>query len=350
MEKQTYYKKDSKGKIRQWSIWTDGGDLLQEAGLVDGKLVPHTKTCKIKNKGKSNETTPENQAIAEMGSSILSKRDEGYFPTIKEAEEEEVILPMLAKSYDDHAKKIDWENDDVYIQPKLDGMRCLKNPNKMISRENKIIDTVPHIMEDITHIADYLDGELYAHGLSFQENMKLVKKAQPESINIKYHVYDMVLPNLSFSERYTLLETLVQNVSHTELVPTFKVESEEEVKKYHAQFLSEGYEGSIIRWGDAPYKVNGRSANLLKYKDFHDIVCRIVDIEPAEQRPEWGVPVLEHNGETFRAGMKYSHEEREDFLTNKKKYIGKPAEIRFFEYTDAGIPRFPVMVGIRLDK
>ena len=48
--------------------------------------------------------------------------------------------------------------------------------------------------------------------------------------------------------------------------------------------------------------------------------------------------------------MKYSHEEREDFLTNKKKYIGKPAEIRFFEYTDAGIPRFPVMVGIRLDK
>ena len=29
---------------------------------------------------------------------------------------------------------------------------------------------------------------------------------------------------------------------------------------------------------------------------------------------------------------------------------GKTAEIRFFEYTDDGLPRFPVCVGIRLDK
>ncbi len=30
--------------------------------------------------------------------------------------------------------------------------------------------------------------------------------------------------------------------------------------------------------------------------------------------------------------------------------MGKTAEIRFFEYTEDGIPRFPVAVGIRLDK
>ena len=30
--------------------------------------------------------------------------------------------------------------------------------------------------------------------------------------------------------------------------------------------------------------------------------------------------------------------------------IGKMAEIRFFEYSDEGVPRFPVMVGIRQDK
>ena len=49
-------------------------------------------------------------------------------------------------------------------------------------------------------------------------------------------------------------------------------------------------------------------------------------------------------------GMKFSHAEREEILINKENYIGKTAEIRFFEYTEDGIPRFPVAVGIRLDK
>jgi hypothetical protein len=48
--------------------------------------------------------------------------------------------------------------------------------------------------------------------------------------------------------------------------------------------------------------------------------------------------------------MKFSHAEREEILINKENYIGKKAEIRFFEYTDGGIPRFPVCVGFRLDK
>ena len=99
-----------------------------------------------------------------------------------------------------------------------------------------------------------------------------------------------------------------------------------------------------------PYKVNGRSSNLLKYKDFQDIDAVIVDITPAEQRPEWGIPTLEYNGKRFRAGLKYSHEDRKEFLINKDNYIGKIANIRFFEYTDEGLPRFPVMVGIHTDR
>ena len=45
-----------------------------------------------------------------------------------------------------------------------------------------------------------------------------------------------------------------------------------------------------------------------------------------------------------------SHEERRELLVNKEDYIGKTAEIRYFEETDGGLPRFPVYVGIRLDK
>ena len=145
--------------------------------------------------------------------------------------------------------------------------------------------------------------------------------------------------------------------NNIKLVDTIQIKSEENLKEIHIINLKNGFEGSIIRFGDAPYKCNGRSSNLLKYKDFQDIDAEIVDIVPAEQRPEWGVPVLKYTNQkvsgvntyTFRAGLRYSHEDRKEFLTNKEKYIGKIANIRFFEYTDDGLPRFPVMVGIRAD-
>jgi len=35
---------------------------------------------------------------------------------------------------------------------------------------------------------------------------------------------------------------------------------------------------------------------------------------------------------------------------NKEEYIGKKAEVRYFETTDDGSLRFPVFCGIRLDK
>ena len=75
----TLYKKDSKSKIRIWKIWTNNNELIQESGLIDGNLVKHSKVCKSKNIGKSNETTPYGQALLEMESSYKSKLTEGYY-------------------------------------------------------------------------------------------------------------------------------------------------------------------------------------------------------------------------------------------------------------------------------
>src|SRR6478609_6047858 len=108
MEK-VLYKNDSKGKKRIWKIYTKGAELIQEAGLLDGKLVKNAKFCTGKNIGRSNETTPEDQALLELESTWLSKKDEGYFETISEVDSIKVILPMLAKSYGDEKKKVDWK-------------------------------------------------------------------------------------------------------------------------------------------------------------------------------------------------------------------------------------------------
>lgn len=343
------YKLDSKGKVRILTVSTDKGKLMQESGLLDGKRVTHISTSKPKNVGRSNETNATEQAVLEAESKLKKKLDEGYFETIKEAENEVVVLPMLAKSYGDEQHKIDWST--AYVQPKLDGQRCLKNDVQMISRQGKQIKTLPHIEKTFPHIDDYFDGELYSHGDNFQENMKMIKKNGENTINVKYHVYDMVL-NSPFSERYALLKVLVEveKDPNVILVPTYKVTSFDEVVAWHKRFIEDGYEGTMVRWGDDGYKTNGRSSNLLKYKDFLDVACKVVDVLPSDKRPEQGVLQCEINGKMFGCGMRFGHDERSEILTNKQDYIGQMAEIRFFEYSDDGIPRFPVCVGFRLDK
>lgn len=358
----TIYKTDTSGKLRFLTASTESSDLIQTSGVVDtDKPVTHRKTCSRKNIGRSNETSPEDQAILEMNSLISGKLTEGYFKTINEAQNEVVILPMLAKSYDDEKHKIDWTKP-VYIQPKFDGMRCLAfvtgGEVLLMSRQGKTIETVQHIVKELSKFPDGVyDGELYAVS-SFQENMRLIKKYRKgETEKVLYHIYDMVSDN-GFSERSMAISKIVNNFNSIVKVETVEIANESLINFHHSKFLAEGYEGSIIRHSNDGYKVNGRSSNLLKYKDFKDLALPIMDIVPGDANPLHGYPIFYWKGseghhlgdDILGAGIKYSHKEREEFLINKHNYIGKTAELRFFEYSDSGVPRFPVMIGIREDK
>jgi len=358
------YKKDSKGKIRILHVYTEGNDVIQNSGVYDSQnMVTHVHTCEGKNIGRSNETTPEEQANLEAASKIDTKMTTGYFNTIQEAEDEVVILPMLAKDYKKEYKKVTFP---CYGQPKLDGMRALYNKKTgFISRKGKLIETMNHIDESVPNVSmifnnEFIDGELYAHGYTFQENMKATKKIRATSIDgapatseIQYHVYDMVLPG-PFIKRYNMLVQLVTDIDNIHIVPTAVIHNDEQLKEYHQKNIADGYEGTIIRHGDSGYGINKRDSQLLKYKDFIDEAYEVVDIVPSDKNPEQGVVHCSIGGGydnvTFGCGMKFSHKERENMLINKTDYIGKTAEIRFFEYTDDGLPRFPVCVGFRLDK
>jgi DNA ligase-1 len=353
------YKLDSKQKERVLHVYTQGATLVQESGLVDGAKVKHEKVCTGKNIGKSNATTPEEQAVLQAESKVAEKLTEGYFYTLEEAKSTEVILPMLADDYKEKGKKVDWLQ--AYVQPKLDGMRCLiivKNGQvRLLSRAGKDIITMQHIIDAIkpmiTATSNYiLDGELYAHGLNFQENMRLLKKVRPgETEKICYNIYDIVSVK-PFIERFSFAKLVVEkcNSNLVKLVETIQISGEHDLMVDHVKFLAAGYEGTMIRHGNSGYESNKRSSSLLKYKDFKDISLPIVDITPNEANPLHGTPVFELGGKQFKAGLKMSHAEREEFLTNRTNYIGKMGELRFFEYSEEGIPRFPVMVGFREDK
>lgn len=341
------YKRDSKQKLRVLEIYSEGNKVVQKHGLVDGQLVVNESVCIPKNVGKANETTAEEQAELEAKSKIKKKLDEGYVSSIDHANSNKVLLPMLAKDYKKEMKKVEFP---FHVQPKLDGMRALNSEKGLISRKGIDIITLSHISKISIPEGVVLDGELYAHGLPFQENMKLIKKERPESVNVKYHVYDIV-SDKPFTERFDeLIGFLKSNETNFELVPTYKVNNEKELKEYHLKFLSEGYEGTIIRHGESGYEIDKRSSSLLKYKDFIDEACEIIDVKPSEKRPDQAIFICELNGKQFGCGMKFSHSEREEILEKKEEYIGKTAEIRFFEYSNDGVPRFPVCVGIRLDK
>lgn len=352
---QKLYKLDSKQKERVLHIWTLNGDLNQESGLLEGAKVLHTKTCTPKNVGKTNETTASEQAILQARSKMEEKLTEGYFLTIEEAKNIKVVLPMLAEDYKKHSSKIKWV-DQVFVQPKFDGMRChivVENSNiKLMSRAGKEITTMQHIIDVIKPIVNpnsnfILDGELYLHGVGFQENMRLIKKIRPgETEKVCFHLYDIVSTK-PYIDRFNFAKLVVSkiNSSNVVLVPTTQIGSEVDLLIEHKKNLAEGYEGSMIRHTNSEYESNKRSTSLLKYKDFQDTVLPIIDITPNDANPLHGTPWFGLNNEKFKAGCKLSHDEREDLLTNKDKYIGLQARLRYFEESETGVPRFPVFVG-----
>ena len=352
----TVYKKDTKGKIRFLKIFTEGDELSQESGLIDGNPILHTKVCKPKNVGKTNETSGAQQARKELVAKVNSKLE-----TEQDAIDNKVILPMLAKEYGKEAHKINWETDDVFIQPKLDGMRCLAiikgGTVRLISRKGKTLDTLDHLKLPLETLPDMiLDGEIYAHGKSFQENMKLVKKyTKGETEELVFHVYDQVDESRDFDTRFDEVYKLIKFLPGITVVGTSKLKGAEFLAGVQQEFLKLGYEGTMVRWGNEGYKVNGRSSNLLKFKEFHDVDAEIIDVEAAEQRPDWGVPVLRYTNVDgtkviFRAGVRMSHSDRIDMLTNKEDYIGRIANVRYFEMTDEGSFRFPIMIGVHEDR
>lgn len=84
-------------------------------------------------------------------------------------------------------------------------------------------------------------------------------------------------------------------------------------------------------------------------KVFQDAEFKVVDvIEGVGKMAGCAVFVCKTVQEkTFNTAMKATMEERRKMYTERKKYIGKQLTVRFFEWTDDQIPRFPLGVCFR---
>jgi DNA ligase-1 len=134
-------------------------------------------------------------------------------------------------------------------------------------------------------------------------------------------------------------------------VPALLVDSYNYARVQHEEFLSLGYEGSIIRNGDGIYK-HGRSYDLMKFKDFSDTEATIIGYEAGKGKFTGLVGkflMVDDDGNEFGCpiGKGYNYSDRRYILDNIHDYIGKVATFTYFERTKAGSYRHPLYKTLR---
>jgi DNA ligase-1 len=280
--------------------------------------------------------------------------------------------PMLAYPVSD--KQINYD-DKVFIQPKLDGVRCViqfephNNQHnggvvKAYSRTGKEWKNIDHILFNLRPWFQLnpnviLDGELYNHDLKddFEKIISLVRKQKPTDIDalesadmVQFHCYDIIDETKTFDERNTFIEQVVPRNHCIKHVPTNLVFRDDDAKVYHRRNLNNGYEGSILRTNDV-YKC-GRSWSLRKFKDFHDTEATIIGYVDGKGKRTGTLGkfiMQDDEGVEFGCppGKGYTYKDLANMLDNIGDYIGQRATFTFFERTKAGSYRHPLFKCIR---
>ena len=300
------------------------------------------------------------------------------------------VLPKVSKYF-----KFD---EGVYIQTKLDGWRCLvrfqvvqneirciltSNSGKQYKWFEKLRkELINFVSGKMDSILDGLDGELYCHriigtdgeGLDDKSRFQAISKIcsiarnEPHEFDdqISMVLFDLVDVSGKYDqdERFERLEKLFQNkplnTEHIQLCKTKTIYYMEEIIDYHDEIAQQGYEGVILRTRTLKYLKGKRSLEMRKYKNFIDREYPIIDVEKDDGVDnEYFVWVLadftivdSSTGlpKRFKAKPKGSREDREFWYENYLEYLGKPMTVKFQDYTEDGIPRFPVAIGIRDDQ
>jgi len=271
-----------------------------------------------------------------------------------------MINPMLAHKY--NPDKADYP---AYIQPKLDGVRCIFTKDGAYSRTGKEFKNVDHIKKNLTSVFNkypnlILDGELYNHGLKddFEKIISLVRKTKPTQEHreeaaqlVQYHIYDVAsFPHATYDWRMGFItrltdSSIVRTSPHLVIIDTKVALDLDEAMSLHNYNLRSGYEGSIYRSIDGIYK-NTRSWDLMKFKDFHDDEAVIVgyEIGKGKRQGTLGKFIMQDDeGIQFGCppGKGYSYKDLAGMLDNINDYIGQRATFTYFQRTQAGSYRHP---------
>jgi len=272
-------------------------------------------------------------------------------------------------------------NDKVFMQPKLDGVRCiiqyenrpLKNVDDLsgqltenvvvaYSRTGKEWKNIDHILFNLKpwfalNPNVILDGELYNHDLKddFEKIISLVRKTKPTDIDmlesanlVQFHCYDIIDETKTFEERKTFITQAVPRNHCIHHVSTLYCASDYDAKEMHKVNLECGFEGSILRTNDV-YKC-GRSWNLRKFKDFHDAEATLLAWVEGKGKRKGTVGkfmAVDADGNEFGMPVMDKFDYLQKNFRKMRNWVGKTATFTYFERTKAGSYRHPLFKCIR---
>ena len=266
-----------------------------------------------------------------------------------------MIKPMLAHKVGN--KDIDWSAKN-FIQPKLDGVRCIFTKDGAYSRTGKEFKNLAHVKYDLTDFFRkypdaILDGELYNHALKndFEKIISLVRKQKPTEDDrrdaqhlVQFHVYDTILDGVTYEDRYNWLTINLPICRTMTLIANTTVDTMAEAKMLHDIHLAQGYEGSMLRTNG--FYEQKRSYNLQKFKDFHDTEATITGYEEGKGKRQGTLGkfiMTDDEGNEFGCppGKGFTYKDLKLILDNIHDYIGQRATFTYFQRTQAGSYRHP---------
>ena len=362
--------------------------LITESGELGGHLKSNQKILSnIKLSSKKGITSLEKYAEEQAKKLFNNKKKEGYIEynnnnnnnneneinnaeTQKKIEEENEnsinkkitirkYYPMLAHRYNEKKGDIKFP---CFVQPKLDGVRCVVVGNKLYSRNGNRFPVLPHIENELKLYNKnnlILDGELFTDDINFEKIVGLVKKYkkseedEKNSLKIYLNVFDYIDSKLPFNKRLINLNQFFEknkNMKYIKQVKTEECAQEKNIEEFLEKYTKEKYEGLIIRNKSGLYEENTRSVHLQKLKKFIDEEFEIIDYTTPDQGKEVGCVIWicrTKEGKQFSVRPSGNYQERKKLYREAKKYIGKMLTVRYQELTNGHVPRFPVGVTIR---
>lgn len=394
--------KENQVKIKD-VYFTDGDSIDNiiaeawvETGISNGKITRSVPTYfdENVNKGKANQRNPFQQALIFMRNQYLKNKDKCGDKGSKDSKNDKSknikYFPMLAKQYKDAKKYLKFP---IYVQPKLDGVRCLAyltKPNSdytnvvIYTRAKKdlhhdeikkaVYPYLDQLYDKKSNQSLYLDGEIYQHGKSLQEISGLSRQDNPEE-SIQYHVYDCFYPlelNTSFKDRKKQLDVIFDDLReerknnkeqrvkvdkyHDILQPveTTLIE-EKEVEPMMKKYVAKGYEGIILRNVTGTYKAGAtklstlRSNDLVKLKPKFTDEYEVVGFTDGKRGKDKNAIIwickTKDKGKEFNVTPKdVTYQERydlyQDCLKNfDKKYKHRMITIEYEDLSDDNIPQ-----------
>ena len=395
--------RDTKGKIR---IAIISYELINPKDKQNRYFVIHRLSGQYKGKrteqptktidrGKASRNMWE-QVMLEAKHLVKEKLDKGYREIDKDPDEyseselnnilggtisnqDGVPKPMLAKQAD-KVTNTKIFNKEWYASRKIDGLRALiymgtDGELHTASRGAMNYDAAMYeILSNKTLVKLFkdnpgliMDGECYHHGYTLQK-LNSIARTQKTAVDyevLQFYWYDIVDINSTFDERWAYMQDIKDQLNLTfnpekqfkdeelriQFVPQEEIIGWDNMMKLHNQYVSEGWEGLVIRDPDALYRPNGRTNDMIKIKIYKDDCFKVVGKEAGLRGSEDMVFIMQmEDGRTFKAKPFGDREQKEEYWNNfEEKYNGHIGECKFFYYSDDGIPLQPAFKAFRDD-